>query len=211
MIASFIAQSALLPKMDIDGAVKNQMRMMDKMAKGSIPEARRSEIEAKARQSMEAGTKPFRRALNTLVIVVIVLLVPLIYHGIAAAFGAKTTYKKVMAGYAYTALIQVIPTLLTAAIASTMTSIDVYDIQFFRVLKSNVAAFLDFETTNKALLGLLSSVDIFDIWQFFVGSIALSKTTKFSPKGAMAVVGGVWGFYIFCKIILGLLMTAFMG
>jgi len=211
MAASFIAQSVLLPKMDVDEAVKTQMKFVDKMAKGSIPEEKRGEIEQKTREGMESGTRPVRRALNTLFIPALVLLVPLFYHGIAAAFGKKTRYFTVLSGYAYTWVIYVIPTLLTAAVAWPLEKIDANDIQFYRVLKSNVAAFLDFETTSKVVLALTSSIDVFDIWAFFVGSIALSKTTKFSPTGAKYVVGGVWLVYILCKVVLGGVYSAFSG
>ncbi len=211
MAASFIAQSAMLPKTDVDDAVKTQMKFIDKMAQGQMPADKRAEIEQKTRDGMEAGKSPVRRALNTLVIPVLVLLVPLIYHGVAAAFGKKTRYFTVLSGYAYTFVIQVIPTLLTAAVAFPLEKIDANDIQFYRVLKSNVGAFLDFDTTSKALLAVASSIDVFDIWAFFVGSIALSKTTKFSPSGARYVVGGVWLVYILIKVALGGMYSAFTG
>ena len=89
--------------------------------------------------------------------------------------------------------------------------LDINDIQFMRVLKSNVGAFLDFETTSKALLAITSSIDVFDIWGFLVGSIALSKTTRFSKAGAMYTVGGVWMVYILLKVALGAVYTAFLG
>ena len=211
MASSFIAQSVLLPKMDVDDAVKTQMKIIDKFAKGSIPEDKRAEIEQKTRQGIEAGKTPVRRVLNTLIVACIVLLVALIYHGIAAAFGTKTTYLRVLSGYAYTWVIYAVPTLLTAAVAWKSEKLDVNDIQFMRVLKSNVGAFLDFETTSKALLAVASSIDVFDIWGFLVGSIALSKTTRFSKQGAMYVVGGVWLSYILLKVVLGGIYAAFLG
>ena len=211
MVASFISQRAMLPKMDVEDAVKTQMRMMDKMSQGNMSAEQRAEIEKKTREGMEAGKTPLRSALNTLFVPVIVLLVALIYHGLAAAFSAKTSYFKVLSGYAYTWVIYTIPLLLSALVALPRETLDASDIQFQRVLKSNVAAFLDFDTTNKALLALLSSVDIFDIWGFFIGSIALSKTTRFSPTASKLVVGGVWGAYIVIKVIFGLLYSAFMG
>ena len=211
MIGSFIAQSAMLPKMDIDDAVKTQMKMIDKMAKGSIPEEKRGEIELKTRTSMEASSKPMRRVFNTFFLFIPILLVPAIYHGLAAAFNAKTTYLKVLSGYAYTWSIYLIPTLLSALVAMPRDRLDASDIQFQRVLKSNVAAFMDFDSTSKVLLAILSSLDIFDIWGFFVGSIAVSKTTKFSSSSAKYVVGGVWLAYILLKVCLGGLYSMFMG
>jgi Yip1 domain len=211
MAASFVAQSVLLPKMDVDDAVKTQMKIVDKMSKGSIPEEKRAEIEQRTRQGIEAGKTPVRRALNTLFVPCIILLVALIYHGIAAAFGTKTSYLKVLSGYAYTWVIYIVPTLLAAAVAWPSEKLDVNDIQFMRVLKSNAGAFLDFDTTSKAVLAVASSVDVFDFWGFFVGSIALSKTTKFSPRAAMGVVGGVWLTYILLKVALGGVYSAFLG
>jgi hypothetical protein len=211
MIASYVAQSAMLPKMDVDAAVKTQLKFVDKMSQGSLPAEKRAEIEQRTRQGIEAGQKPFRRVLNTFILFIPILLVPSIYHGLAAAFNAKTKYKTVLSGYAYTWSIYLIPTLLSAVVAIPMDKIDANDIQFARILKSNVAAFMDFDTTSKVLLAILSSVDVFDIWGFVVGSIAVSKTTKFSPSASRMVVGGVWGTYILLKIVFGAMYSAFMG
>lgn len=211
MLGSFVAQSVMLPKMDVDDAVKTQMRFIDKMAKGSIPEEKRAEIEQKTRDGMEASSRPVRRVFNTLFLFIPILLVPLIYHGIAAAFNAKTTYFKVLSGYAYTWSIYLVPTLLSALVAMPRDKLDLSDIQFQRVLKSNVAAFMDFDSSSKVLLAILSSVDVFDIWGFVVGSIAVSKTTRLSPGAARSVVGGVWLAYILLKVVCGGLYSAFMG
>jgi hypothetical protein len=117
----------------------------------------------------------------------------------------------VLSGYSYTWSIYIVPILLSAVVAMPRASLDATEINFQRVLKSNVAAFLDFDTTSKVLLAVLSSVDVFDIWGFFVGSIALSKTTKLSPTAAKYVVGGVWLTYILLKVCFGGLYSAFMG
>jgi hypothetical protein len=211
MAAFFVSQSATVTKIDVDDAVKMQMKFVDKMSQGRLTEQKRAEIVEQTRQGMEKEKSPVRRGLTTLFIFIPVLIVPLIYHGIAAAFGAKTKYFTVLAGYAYTQVIQVLPQLLTAVVAWPRESLDASDVRFARVLKSNVGAFLDFDTTSKALLAVASSVDVFDIWAFLVGAIALSKTTRFSPRGAKYVVGGVWLTYILLKVAFGGLYSAFIG
>jgi hypothetical protein len=211
MTAFFVSQSATMPKVDVDDAVKTQMKFVDKMSGGNMDAKKREEIVEQTRLGMEKQKSPVRRGLNTLFIFIPVLIVPLIYHGLASAFGTKTKYMTVVAGYAYTQIIQVIPALLTAAVAWPQESFNLTDIQYARVLKSNLGAFLDFDTTNKAILAVASSVDVFDIWAFFIGSIALSKTTRFSPRGAKYVVGGVWAAYILLKMCLGGLYSAFTG
>jgi hypothetical protein len=211
MGAFFVSQSATITKIDVDDAVKTQMKFVDKMAKGNLTPEKRAEIVEQTRLGFEKQKSPVRRGLNTLFLFIPVLIVPLIYHGIAASFGAKTKYLTVVAGYAYTQVIQIIPQLLTAVVAWPRDKLDAPDVQFAHVLKSNVGAFLDFDTTSKAILAVASSMDVFDIWAFFVGSIALSKTTRFSPKGARYVVGGVWLTYILMKVVFGGLYSAFMG
>ncbi len=211
MAAFFVSQSATVTKIDVDDAVKTQMKFVDKMSQGQLTEQKRAEIVEQTRQGMENQKSPLRRGLNTLFVFIPVLIVPLIYHGTAAAFGTKTKYLTVLSGYAYTQVIQVIPQLLTAVVAWPRDRLDAADVQFARVLKSNVGAFLDFDTTSKALLAVASSVDVFDIWAFIVGSIALSKTTRFSAGAARYVVGGVWLAYILLKIALGGLYSAFSG
>jgi len=211
MIGFFIVQSVANPRIDVDAAVKNQMKFVDKMAKGNMTEAQRTKIEEDTRAGYEKAKSPVRRALTSFAVFIPVFFVPLIYHALAAAFGTKTKYMKVVAGYAYTQVIQVIPLLLTAVVAWPKETLDAPDVQFGRVLKSNLAAFMDWDTTNKALLGLLSSVDVFDIWLFVVGSIALSKTTRFSKGAARMVVAGVWAAYILLKIVLGAAYSGFMG
>lgn len=209
VIAIFTLQMMATTKIDVDDAVKTQMRFVDKMSQGKLDDASRQKIEQQTRDGIEAGKSPVRLALNSLIVLVVILIVPLIYHGIAAAFGQKKTYLRVLSGYAYTQTITIIPLLLTSAIASTRETIDATELQFYRLLKSNVAAFLDFDSTSKVLLALLSSVDVFDIWAFVVGGIALSHTTQFSRKGAYGVVGSVWGAYIAIKMVLGALYGAF--
>jgi hypothetical protein len=211
MAAFFASQSATVTKIDVDDAVKTQMKFVDKMAKGNLTPEKRAEIVEQTRQSFEKQKSPIRRALNTLFIFIPVLIVPLIYHGLAAAFSAKTKYLTVVAGYAYTQVIQVFPLLLTAIVAWPQERLDASDVQFARVLKSNLGAFLDFDTTHKAILAVASSVDVFDIWALIVGSIALSKTTRFSPKSARLTVGGVWLAYILMKVVFGSIYSAFMG
>jgi hypothetical protein len=207
MVASYALQSVAIPKIDMEQAVKDQMKIVDKMSKGNIPPEKRAEIEADALKKAEGSKSPVIKARNTLFLLIPILLAPALYRAIAAAFGRKTTYKKLVSGYAYTWMIYLIPIVLTIFIVMSRSEIDQNELNFARLLKSNVAAFFDFETTSKPLLAILSSLDVFDIWGFVVGSIAVSKMTEFTRKGAYGVVGFVWGLYILLKVCGG----AFLG
>jgi len=202
MIGSFVLQTVAIPKIDFEQATKDQMKLMERFTK-NMTEEQRAQMETRTREGMEAGKSPVRRALNTLFIGAFVLIVPGIYRGIAAAFGRKATYRKLLAGYAYTWMIYLIPIVLTILIVMTRSEVDPNELNMARILKSNVGSLLDYESTSKPLLAILSSIDIFDIWGFIVGSIAVSKMTEFTRKGASVVVGSVWGVYILIKVCLG--------
>src|SRR5689334_17718400 len=63
MASLFIAQSVELPRMDVDGAVKTQMKFVDKMAKGSLTDDKRAQIEQQTREGIEKGKTPVRRVI----------------------------------------------------------------------------------------------------------------------------------------------------
>jgi hypothetical protein len=159
---------------------------------------------------MEKQSSPGRRLALMPLFLIPIFMVPALYHASAAAFGTKTTYMRLVSAYSYMNLINLVPLLLSTAVAWSAERLSANDVNFNRVLKSNVAAFMDFDTTHKALLGLLSSVDLFDAWWFVVGTIAVSRVTRFSPKGAALTVGAVWGTYILIKVVLGVVFQAFM-
>ncbi len=211
MICSFAWQTVSVSRIDVEDAVKAQMKTVEKMARGNLDDKKRAEIEDQTRASFEKQKSPARRLILLPFVFIPILIAPALYKAAAAAFGKEGKYKTILAGYAWTQIPGILYFLLSILVLIPQTKADVYDVQFVRVLKSNVAAFLPWETTHKSLLALLSSIDVFDIWAFVLGSIAVSKTTSFSKKGAMGVVGGVWGIYIVFKVILGLLYQSFLG
>jgi uncharacterized membrane protein len=207
----FFVQTVLTSKIDADEAVKAQMKIVERFSGGEIPEAQREEIEKRTREDIEKQKRPVRKLIAIPFLFGVVLLVPAIYKGIAAAMGVPAKYKALLAGYAWVQIPNILAGFLTGLVAMPKDRIAVYDAQFLRILKSNIGAMLPWETTHKALLGLLSSVDLFDIWALVLGAIMVSKTTGFSKKGAYGVVGGVWGVYIVLKVIGGVLMQSFGG
>jgi len=208
---TFVYLTVAFPKMDVEGAVAQQMKIVEKMSQGQLDDQKRAEIEEQTRAGVTKGGSVPRRLLAAAMILLPLFFVPAVYHGIATAFGKAKRYMSVVACYAYLLLIPVITGLLSTIIASTRDSLDANDIQFNRVLKSNPAAFLDFQTTNKALLAILASLDIFDAILIVLTTIAISKATSFTTKGAAIVVGCWWAFYILIKVAGGAMWSVFAG
>jgi hypothetical protein len=210
MVAIFGVQRATVPKIDIDEATAVQMKFVERMNR-NLTDADREKIEAGTREGFEKQKDPVRSLIAPIFVWLPLLVVSGIYMGIAAASGKSAGFKRILAGYAWVQCIQVLVMVLTILVALPQTSLSANDVQYGRVLKSNVAAFLDFDTTSKPLLALLSSIDVFDFLYVAINGIALSKTTKFTLKQAYGVVGTVWGLYIVLKVILGAVYAYLMG
>lgn len=198
----------IAPKIDVDDAVRIQMERMEKAQPG-MSGADRERIEETSRKSMTAFTQGPLRFVGPLVGVVPVFLVPLFYLGVSAAWGKAGRYLAILGGYAWVQMVQVLKGILMLAIGSTRDSIGIEEIE--GLVKSNLGAFLDPGTASRPLFTLASSVDIFEIWAVVLGSIALSKTTRLSPKGAAATVAGLWIVWILVRTGLAAVGSAFGG
>jgi hypothetical protein len=169
----------------------------------------RTQMEERVRKQYEAGTRGPFRFLGVLFVLLPLFLVPLIYHGIAAAFGKQTTYGRVLTAYAFVQAVQIVKSVVFLAVASGKTSLQFNSMT--TVVKSNLASFLDPETTSAFVRSVASNLDVFEIWALVLGVIALSRVTKFKPGAAVAVVGGVWALYVICAAGLTALSASFGG
>lgn len=210
LVILFVGSVFTTSKMDIDSAVSQQMKVMEKRQPG-MSEEQKEKIETAIRGQMKFFMSTPGRLVSMLFLLVPIFVVPGFYHGIAAAFGKGIRYFPVVAGYAYAQIPMILYWLLSIIVTLPRDKIDVEDAQLYRLVKSNVGAFLDPETTNRALLALASSIDLFSLWGLALTALMVSKTTKFTLKGAFAVVGGLWGIWVLIQMALGAVQSAFAG
>jgi hypothetical protein len=208
LTVSLVAAVVVTPKLDVDTAIERTLQKLDERMPDMGAE-QRAQLEERVRKQYEMGTHGPLRFIGVLFVTVPIFLVPLIYHGIAAAFGKQTTYGRVLTAYAFVQGVLIVKSLLFVAIASSKSSLQLDAMN--TVVKSNLAAFLDPETTGAFLRSLAASVDVFEIWALVLGVIALSRVTKFKPGGALAVVGGLWTIYVICAAGLTALGAAMGG
>jgi Yip1 domain len=184
------------PKLDVDGAVNQAMKKFDQ--RKDLNDAQRENIEKSFRGQYTFMTTGKGRYLAPVIVIIPLLLVPLFYHGIAAAFGAATRYGTVLAGYAWVQMVQVVKGLIGIAVTLPRDKIDILDAE--RIVKSSVGAFLNPETTPKALMALATNIDLFEIWGLVLGSIMLSRTTRLSKNAATMTVVGLWVVWVLVKV-----------
>jgi hypothetical protein len=208
MALSFAGTIVVSPKLDIDEAVRVQMQKMEK-ARPGMSDADRTKIEEASRRQMTMWTQGGLRFVTPIFALVPLFLVPLFYHGIAAAWGKATSYLTVVAGYAYVQMVQALKGVLMLVVAAPRKSISILEIE--SLIKSNLGAFMNPETASRPLLSLASSVDVFEIWAVALGAIALSRITRLTPKGALLTVGGLWVAWVVLKLAGAMVAAAFGG
>lgn len=174
-----------------------------------MTDADREKIEEAVRNTMTKTTQGPYRFIGAFFVLVPLFLVPLFWHGIAAAWGKATSYLSVVAGYAYVQMVQVLKGILMLAVAAPRKTIGILEVE--SLLKSNLGAFMNPETASRPLLTLASSVDIFELWAIALGVIALSRITRLTPKAATITVVGLWIVWILVKVIGALIVSAFGG
>jgi hypothetical protein len=96
-----------------------------------------------------------------------------------------------------------IAALMTILVVFVSPDTSVLDIQ--NLLSTNVAAFMNKETTGKALYAFLGSVDILSFGEIGFLAYGFSKVTRSSFFFGIFSVGTLWAIYVFVKVGLSLL------
>jgi hypothetical protein len=208
VVLSIAGAMVVSPKLDVDEAVRVQMQRMEK-ARPGMTDADRAKMEEAVRSSMQKMTGGPLRFVGTAFVLIPLFLVPLFYHGIAAAWGKATSYLTVVAGYAYVQMVQALKGVLMLAVAAPRKTISILEVE--SLVKSNLGAFMNPETASRPLVTLASSVDVFELWGVALGAIALSRITRLTPKGALLTVAGLWAAWVVVKLLLAVVGAAFGG
>lgn len=199
VLSAGLAGFAITSKLDTDAVVEQSIQQAEEQQGRELTEEERDRTEKVIRFML-----PIQGGVIALFSVLAVLLVPSLYHLIAMASGKATRWAAVFSAYLHVQMIHVLKGLAFTGVAFGQSGeIDQQGLQ--QLLKSNVGAFLDPETTNRAALAFLSQVDIFEIWALIVGVIALTKVTRFKTGGAVAVVGGLWILWVVLTSLLAML------
>ena len=196
------------PKVDVEARVQQMAQTMSERL--DLPEDKVKETEEKLLEQTQASITGNGRYFGLLAIPLFILIVPLIYHGLAAAFGKKTTYKRVLTAYTYVQSVHVVKGLVLLLVVMGKTRIPLEEIEIPTLLKSNLGAFLP--TTVPAFVRMGATfVDVFEIWALILGVIALSRVTKFKTQGAAAVVVSLWVFGLLLVSGAAALRAMFLG
>lgn len=136
------------------------------------------------------------------------ILLPIIIAGALSIFALmgsqqpkfSTMFSMVTLAYLPYTLITALMTILVVFVSPDTSVLDIQNL-----LSTNVAAFMNKETTGKALYAFLGSVDILSFGEIGFLAYGFSKVTRSSFFFGIFSVGTLWAIYVFVKVGLSLL------
>jgi hypothetical protein len=182
---------------------------MDTIVRQQIENQRNMSPE-QMQQALNNANSPAIQYLIYGVVVLAGIFLPLIVSGGLSVFALMgnqqpkfgTMFSMVTLAYLpYT----VIASLMTILVLLATTDTSVLDIN--NLLSTNVAAFMNKETTGKGLYAFLSSVDILSFFEIGLLGYGFSKVTKSSFFFGLFSVGSLWAVYVVVKVGLSLLRS----
>lgn len=200
LIITVTAGAVIGSKLDMDAAIEKQL---EKSGRDLTPD----QME-KAKSTSKVVGK-FIPVTAGIFVILQILIVPALWHGIAAAFGKATKYAAAFGAYVHVQMIPAVKGLLALLVALPRDKIDQAEAQ--GLLKSNLGAFLDPETTAKPLLALANNIDVFEIWALLLGILAITRVTRLSKNTAILVVVGLWVVWILVQVGGAAIGAAFGG
>lgn len=140
-----------------------------------------------------------------------IVIQPLVYLIMAGVFlvvfrlmGSELDFRQSLSVSVHGMMPFAVATLLTAPIVLSREELSMQEVQNSRFLFSNLAAFAP-EEASKALMALLSSVDLFSIWSVALLAIGFQVVGRVSKATALGVVLGLWTVAVAGKVALAAL------
>ena len=143
-------------------------------------------------------------ASSPIVILIGASLVSLLMWGtINFGFGAKTTFAQIFAVNFYATLPNIIPPILGTIALFAGLAPESFNIN--NIAGTNVAYYLPFQDTNKALYAFASQIDIISIWVAILLSIGIAKLAGKNKSAGYITVFGWWAVWTLLRVAGGLI------
>lgn len=159
-------------------------------------------------QALQSATRPGIIYIAAAQVVIVVALALLIIAGVLTIFalmGSKEpkfsiNFSMVNLAYWPYTLIVAIMSILVLLIAPDRTALDINNL-----LATNVAAFIDKDTTSKGLYSLLTSMDVLSFFEIGLLSYGFSKVNRTSMSFALFSVLSLWFIYVLIRMGLAII------
>ncbi|HEX7401962.1 MAG TPA: Yip1 family protein [candidate division Zixibacteria bacterium] len=135
-------------------------------------------------------------------IVVLVVVAGILFFAFNVILGGDSSFRRVFSVYCYSSLIGVPAIIVKYPLIMLKKDLNV---------QTSLALLLSAESKNSFLYSLLSSFDIFTIWQLILVSIGMGILYKYSTKKAFTTVCILWIIWVVAKSGLSSLFGGMFG
>ncbi|MEO8505248.1 MAG: YIP1 family protein [Acidobacteriota bacterium] len=190
VLAAVLVTLVVTPRMDMRSIIKQ-----------SIEESGRDLTPEQMDNAVEQGAKfakigPIVGIIAQPIVLLIIALVFWVGFKLAGGeFGFGTSFSVTT----HAMLPGVLSALLSIPVVMNKPTLGYDEVKTGSFLMSNLGAFAP-TGTHRALVSLLSSIDVFSIWTLILLVIGYRAAAKVSKGTAIGVVVGAWAVYVLCKV-----------
>jgi hypothetical protein len=123
-------------------------------------------------------------------LVALVVVAAVLFFVFNVLLGGDSTFRRVFSVYCYSSLIAIPALIVKLPLIMTKRTIDI---------QTSLAVLLSPESKGSFVHSILSSFDIFTIWQVILVSLGLGLMYKYSTQKALTTVVIIWLIWIFAK------------
>lgn len=195
LIASCLTSALIINAIGMDNIIRRQLQAQPQL----IERLGEEKVEEIAQQANTPARQVITYTGNILMTGVIILAVSGLFTGALVLAGTEARFRNVFLVTAYSFFAYYFVLLLVSGLVLFVTR-DRETLDPGNLLLSHAGAFLDPETTNRALFSFATSLDIFTFWLLFLIALGLSKVSKqVTFAHSAAVVVGSWVVYVAFK------------
>jgi len=201
VLFSFVLFVGITMKVGWEQVAENNIRMNPKQA--ARMDQLTPEQHANAMRFAGAFTEIIVSASPVMVLLGASVVSLLVWSTINFGFGGKATFGEVFAVNFYATLPNIIPPILgTIALFAGLAP---ESFMINNVAGTNVAYYLSFQDTNKALYAFASQLDFVSIWVAVLLSIGIAKVAGKSRSAGYITVFGWWAVWTLIRVGMGLM------
>ncbi len=182
---SIASTMIVVPKLDLEGAVRDQMAKSGR------------EVDEKQLEVITSVQKPIIYTTGVVGVPVYILVIALVYMLGFKAFGGEGTFKQYFSVALYSWVPLMLFSVIALIVAMTRSSLKVEDMQ--TMVMSNLG-FLANPLENPARFALLSSIDVFTFWVLALLVIGLGIVSRLPKSQSIGIVIVIWLVYVIGKV-----------
>jgi hypothetical protein len=188
IIITVIVTFIVMPKIDLEATMQYEM------------ERKGMEVTDEQIEQVAAIQEKIGKIVAPIVAGGFIIILNLIFAGLYFAllriWKGGSTFSRVFSVTVFSFFVSVIKQIIALPMAMRLEDKSIMSQEANNIVMTNLAAFLDWETTSRPLYAAATNIDLFNIWTIILTILGLTAVSKLQPKQSAATVLIVWLVWI---------------